>query len=247
MLKTFFAPGLPCLLVFFTVMTQGQQSESTVDSTMREFDTLLIKFPKVYWFNSYKFSIGDYATGKSKQSINSTSHSSKRNYEENKTSYKFTITLETKDTESALITGQYAQHERYLVSYGGILETLAGIESESTETIGNSSKKTVTITTSLSQAEPWNLTVIENDSLDNSEALPTLLRNDTRTILVVSSQGNTDYLKLGIPPFEGYSFIENNRIIGCFLRQEGNKILLRKNLDSQTKLVISAAIMALIG
>lgn len=247
MLKTFFTPGIHWLLVIYAVMANGQSSSFSIDSTMGTYDTLHIKFPKTYWFNSYKFGIGDYAKGKSKQSINSTSHKSKRTYSEDKTSYKFTITLETNNAETALIKGEFVQLERYMVSNGFILEALTGIESESTEYIGNSSKKTVTITTSINEAELWSLIVFDNDSEDDTEILPTLLRTDTRTILVVSTRGATDFRKLGIYSYGSYTFIENDKVLGSIQIRRGNIILLRKELDPQTRLVLASAIMALVG
>jgi len=247
MLKAFFTPGFHWFLVIYAVMANGQSSLISSDSTLGTFDTLHIKFPKTYWFNSYKFSIGDYAKGRSKQGINSTSHKSKRTYSEDKTTYKFTITLETNNAETALIKGDFVQLERYIVSRNGLLEALTGIESESTEYIGNSSKKTVAITTSINEAEHWSLIVFENDSENDTEILPTLLRTDTRTILVVSTQGATDYRKLGIYSYGSYTFIENDKVLGSIHVQRGNIILLRKDLDPQTKLVLVSAIMALVG
>lgn len=247
MLKTFLTPGFHWLLVIYAVIANGQSSTISVDSTIGTFDTLHIKFPKTYWFNSYKFSIGDYAKGKSKQGINSSSHKTKRTYSEDKTTYKFTITLESNRAETALIKGEFLQYERYVVSNGGFLEALTGIESESTEYIGNSSKKTVTITTSINEAESWSLLVFDNDSEDTTEILPTLLRTDTRTILVESARGATDYRKLGIYSYGSYTFIENDIVLGSILIKSGNIILLRKDLDPQTKLVITSAIMALVG
>lgn len=234
-------------LICLPVMSIGQSSTIAIEKDKALYDTLQIKFPKTYWFNSYKFSIGDYVIGKSKQGINTTSHKSERTYSKDKTIYKFTITLETNRAETAQIKGEFLQYERYAVSNSVILEALTGIESESTEYIGNSSKKTAIITTSLNPTDSWSLIAFNIDSEDDSEILPTILSTDSRIIMVVSTPGIKAQRTLGIYSNGSYTFIENNIVLGSILMDKGNIILLKKDLDAQTRLVITSAIMALVG
>lgn len=247
MMRSFFKNGFVGLWLLIALLTYGQNEVIFQDSTLLQFDTLHIQFPKSIWFNSYKFRVGDYATGKFKQGLNTTSHKSKRDYEEDKTTYKFTITLENNRTETALTKGEFVQYVRYVVTNGFLLEVLTGIESETTEYLSNSRRKTATITTSIKQEEPWELVVHDINSEESTYEMPSLLRSESRTILIIGAPGAISYHVMGIYAKGYYTFIENEVVIASVQIKGEKMILIQKDMDTLTRLVITSAIMAMVG
>ncbi len=232
---------------FFTVLTNAQEPENTKDSIFLTFDTLRIKFPKVYWFNSHKFQIEGYAHGKSKQKVHTTSHKNKKGIDEAVSRHKFIITIVTLEGDSALIEGEYIKRETYITHHGTLLENLIGIESETTELLSMTQQKTATITTSIQNDETWEIVFLDTTSPENLIELPSLLRSNSRTIQVGPSSGNQSLLELGIFNHRQYTFLENDKVIGKLNMDEGHLILLQKTMDPRTRLVIISAIMFICG
>lgn len=231
---------------FFTVLATAQEPENLIDSTFVVFDTLRIKFPKVYWFNSYKFQIENYGNGVSKTKKNNSRHYGRQEYEENITTYKFNITLENFQSESSYIEGDFTRHEYYTVKNDILLQVLTGIESESTELLGMSQRKTATITTSLHE-EPWDIIFYESSSFENPNELPVLLTSRSRTILVVPVSVSTNLLTMGIFNYSAFAFMENGVEIGRLEKGKEHLILLGKNVNPLTKLVLISAMMFVYG
>ena len=234
--------------IFFFVMTiYPQEASETQDSQVFLYDTLQIKFPKVYWFNSYKFEIGNYAKGRSKSKPTSVSHNSKKGVEEALTTSKFSITLENLDSKTSLIEGEFVRLEHYIVQRENLLENLTGIESESTEMLDLSQQKKGTITSNYPNGEPWEIVLIESTSLDNAKEQIALLRSASRTIELVPISGSTNFIDLGIFTYDQFEFIENGILIGKLDKESGHKIILQKNIDPYTRLIVISAMMFIYG
>jgi hypothetical protein len=232
---------------FFTILAYSQEPPNYKDSMFLVYDTLRIKFPKVYWFNSHKFQIENYANGRSKKKVNSVSHSSKKGVQEDITRYKFLITLKNEQFESSVIEGAYLKREYYTTTRARLLENLTGIESESTELLSMSQQKSATITTSIKNDEPWDIVFLETTSVENPNELPALLRSRSRTILLVPASDSQNLLELGIFSHRQFTFLENDVVIGKLNIEGGHLILIQKNMDPLTKLVIISAMMFIYG
>ncbi len=247
MMQSFFRWYSFMFLMSIPLFGFSQDIPAVNENDPDSFDTLQIKLPKAYWFNSYKFQVGDYAKGKSKQSSNSVAQSSKKGIDEDISSYKFTISLENSNSETSLITGEYTKRTYYTTKQGVLLEVITGIESESIELISMWEQKTATITTSINENDPWEFVFIESSSLENSDKLPTILRSDYRTIQVVTSK--TEHGLFEISKFNNgeYTYIENGAILGKLIKDGGHLILIRKNMDPYTKLIIISSMVIFLG
>lgn len=224
-----------------------QEASETRDPEVFLYDTLQIKFPKVYWFNSYKFEIGNYAKGRSKSKPNSISHNSKRGVEEAITTSKFSITLENLESKTSLIEGEFVRLEHYTVQRENLLETLTGIASETTEMLDLSQQKKATITTNYPNGEPWEIVLIESTSLDHAKKQIAFLRSASRTIELVPISGSTNFIDLGIFTYDQFEFMENGMLIGKLEKEGGHKIILQKNIDPYTRLIVISAMMFIYG
>ncbi|NER11415.1 hypothetical protein SAMN06265375_103226 [Muriicola jejuensis] len=234
------------LALGFCISLVSQEPLEDQEPSVEHFDTLRIKFPKVFWFNSYKFQIENYGKGVIKTRKNSATEQSNKEFNTRITTYIFTINFENLDSATSLVEGSYRRQDNYSVRNDWLLETLTNIESEETEFISMTQRKSASITTNLHE-ESWQIVFQESLNTELPEALPLLLTSSSRTIQIVPHTGSQHLIPLGIVTNGAYTFQENGRIIGQLLTDRGHLIILRKNMDPLTKLVLISAMMFVYG
>lgn len=252
-----------CLFTGITMLSQIDntqldslevKSELKAEPLSETAEVYPLKYPKAYWGNSFKLPIGDFAVAKIKSGIQNTSGSSKGGYQEDKTKYKFSAEISKDKAVVAGVKGKVNILHRYTMSSGGgLLDILTGVE---TETIGPDIDYSRILEAEISikdnNEEIWVLVMkttgqgsnfkLEEGSLTTFSRYIEIVQNfedvpERTGESVLAAFDFADYVSFS------YDFIENGKTIGSLVRKDQNRIILKQDLDLETKLLLMAAMV----
>ena len=234
-----------------TLSVQGQRDIIISDTLSSNSDRMPVKMGVQWMGKMWKFRFGDYAIVSSKMGWTTTSSKSNlfNTKTESKTKEKFSFIMAGKSTDTAIVN---AANNMEIQSMQEI-EILPHVYSGNNEVLRQARNFSAFITINNDTANMWALLMNVVRTNMNGESYDAFITDGERKIMISPTSSNkngTDTRKI---PALGYEFFENGSSVGAIqyygggmLGMNKNIIWIYKSLDEKTKLLLAAAMIAIL-
>ena len=250
--KSSFIAHLICLIFFLSFSAVAQQKEIVIDADLAAHaEKMKVKMGTQWMGKIFKFKFGDYAVTDSKNGWATTTSSSKffSSKVESQSNQEFSFTLSDKTDDKAIVNAATAMSTEELQSYIVFSNFSVG----SDELLRSSQNFSAFISTLSNEDDSWVLVKSLEVGSQADYDFKAFLTNQDRTINILQTTSNKNGEDTRSIPAKGYEFVENGKALcamqyygGGMLGMNKNIIWLRSELGSREKLILAAAMTALL-
>lgn len=241
------------ILAFVSGLMLAQQKEIVIDpDLLANSDRLKVKMGTQWMGKIWQFKFGDYAVTDSKNGWETTTYSGKLfSFKANSSSnQEFSFTLSDKSTGNAAVVNAATAVTTEELNSVLVFENFSiGAD----QVLSSAENFSALIVDGSDESNAWILVKTNVSGAREDSGFRAFMTNQERTIEIIPTDSNKNGEDKRQFPALGYEFVENDRAL-CALQYYGggafgtnkNVIWLRKDLDATTKLILSAAMTALL-
>jgi hypothetical protein len=226
-------------------VTAAQKIILISDTLVANADKLKVNNPAQWTGHIAGWRFGDYAVATSKQGPVKTTTRQRFMKADSSTSEQFSFVLTNKTTDSAMVNAARNSTAKLLRS----LQLGHGWSLGADEVVNESDNLAAFITINRDTSDAW--TFFLGVTGGESRSYKGFLTNGERRITVAVASSNRNALDLSGWPALGYEFVEDGRSLGAIqyiggLWRPAQYVWLDRNLDARTKLLLAAAMTAVL-
>jgi hypothetical protein len=225
-------------------VTAAQKTIRISDTLAANADKLKVNNPAQWAGRIAGWRFGDYAVATSKQGPveTATTQNLLKTKGDSSTSEQFSFVLTDKSTDSAMVNATRSSTAQFLRG----LRLGHGWSIGADEVVSESHNFAALITINRDTSDTWAFFL----GVTGSPSYTGFLTNGERRITVAAASSNRDPFDLKGWPALGYEFLENGRALGAIqyfaLGPSAQFVWLDRNLDGRTKLLLAAAMTAVL-